>query len=247
MSKDYKKLYEDALKNLKQIKYANRNNNELVDFIEYNYPELKEKESEDERISKDIIWCIKHSGIKDTNAINPHVTTIVKDALDWLEKKAEQKHPNNVISKPVWSEEDNYILKNIYELVQENIINPNKSHYVKECLTWLKSIKQRVQLQSKQELNEEIVDYYVDLGLPSGTKWKSANEDGYYTYDEAVKKFGNSLPSKEQWEELKGNCIWVWKGNGYDVTGPNGKTIYLRAAGCFDGTKAYNVDMYGYY
>ncbi len=43
---------------------------------------------------------------------------------------------------------------------------------------------------------------YVDLGLPSGTKWKSVNEagdeNGFYTYDEAIKAFGNKLPTKKQ-------------------------------------------------
>ena len=43
---DYKKKYEEALENLKRIKTANKDNNELVNFIEYKYPELKESPSE---------------------------------------------------------------------------------------------------------------------------------------------------------------------------------------------------------
>ena len=74
---------------------------------------------------------------------------------------------------------------------------------------------------------------YVDLGLPSGTLWKSANEKGgFYTYNEAVSKFGSNLPSREQWEELKGMCTWTWTGKGYKVTGDNGNFITLPAAGC---------------
>ena len=79
---------------------------------------------------------------------------------------------------------------------------------------------------------------YVDLGLPSGTLWKYLNESesdgsGFYTYDEAVKHFGNNLPTKTQWEELKDCCEWTWRENekGYKVTGPNGKFIMLPAAG----------------
>ena len=30
---------------------------------------------------------------------------------------------------------------------------------------------------------------YVDLGLPSGTLWKDKNENGFFTYDEAVSRF----------------------------------------------------------
>lgn len=92
---------------------------------------------------------------------------------------------------------------------------------------------------------------YVDLGLPSGTLWKNANEGGdnaRYTYDEAVSRFGNKLPTKQQLEELKNKCTWTWTGNGYKVTGPNGESITLPAAGCrysFGGV--YSVGMYGYY
>ena len=75
---------------------------------------------------------------------------------------------------------------------------------------------------------------YVDLGLPSGTLWKNANEGGdnaRYTYNEAVSRFGNKLPTKHQLEELKNKCTWTWTGKGYKVTGPNGNSILLPAAG----------------
>ena len=41
---------------------------------------------------------------------------------------------------------------------------------------------------------------YVDLGLPSGTKWKSFNQRGYYTYSKAQKKYKNKLPTKAQYD-----------------------------------------------
>ena len=72
---------------------------------------------------------------------------------------------------------------------------------------------------------------YVDLGLPSGTYWKETNESGFYDYDDAVSKFGDKLPTKEQLEELKNECEWTWTGSGYKVIGPNGNSIYLPAAG----------------
>ena len=76
---------------------------------------------------------------------------------------------------------------------------------------------------------------YVDLGLPSGTLWKSKNEKGmYYTYDEAVSQFGDNLPSREQFEELKAFCTWEWNGKGYVVKGDNGNSIVLQAAGYRD-------------
>ena len=71
---------------------------------------------------------------------------------------------------------------------------------------------------------------YVDLGLPSGTKWKTTNERGFYTYEEAY-AFGENLPAQWQLEELKDHCDWLWTGNGYKVTGSNGKSIFFPAAG----------------
>lgn len=72
---------------------------------------------------------------------------------------------------------------------------------------------------------------YIDLGLPSGILWAEENEEGYYNLDDAIKKYGDSLPTKEQFEELKDHCKWEWNGSGYDVTGHNGNTIVLPAAG----------------
>ena len=75
---------------------------------------------------------------------------------------------------------------------------------------------------------------YVDLGLPSGTKWKAANEGGYYDYDSAIETFGDQLPTREQFEELISLCTYTWdpdrKGVNF-VSTVNGKSIFLRAAG----------------
>jgi len=90
--------------------------------------------------------------------------------------------------------------------------------------------------------NDDIVESgYVDLGL--SVKWAATNvgadtPEGYgdfYTYDEAVSEFGNCMPTEEQFEELKDKCTWEWitrnEVNGWKVTGPNGKSIFLPAAG----------------
>ena len=95
---------------------------------------------------------------------------------------------------------------------------------------------------------------YVDLGLPSGTKWKAANEtnpndeNNFYTYDEAMAAFGNKLPTKEQFMELRNSCDWTWTGMGYKVVGSNGNSIVLPAAGygnCYGGVG--DVGSYGGY
>ena len=101
---------------------------------------------------------------------------------------------------------------------------------------------------------------YVDLGLRSGTKWKDVNEVNeadaeydYFTYDEAMEKFGDKIPTYEQYGELIDSCQWTWTGDGYNVTGPNGNSIVLPAAGfrfCEDdqyNPGVYEVGTYGQY
>lgn len=82
------------------------------------------------------------------------------------------------------------------------------------------------------------VEGYVNLGLPSGTLWKEQNETNeevagydYWTYDAAMALFGNQLPTKEQYDELRNNCQWTKIEGGYEVKGTNGNTIVFPAAG----------------
>ncbi len=76
---------------------------------------------------------------------------------------------------------------------------------------------------------------FVDLGLPSGTKWKNSIEDGFYTYAEAKQKYGDNLPTKDQWEELIDNCTIRLKPieRGWDMlaVGPNGNTLVIPLQG----------------
>ena len=76
---------------------------------------------------------------------------------------------------------------------------------------------------------------YVDLGLSSGTLWKNFNEGNFYTYNDAISTFGDQLPSDEQFYELIDECTWDWEDNGYNITGPNGNSIVLPAAGGASG------------
>ena len=88
-----------------------------------------------------------------------------------------------------------------------------------------------LQAEEQERLAAEL-KHFVDLGLPSGTLWKDKNEDGgFYTYEQALNKYGSNMPTKEQFEELKDKCNWSWTGDGYRVTGPNGNSIVLPASG----------------
>lgn len=83
----------------------------------------------------------------------------------------------------------------------------------------------------------QVPEGYVDLGLPSGTLWKASNETGHYDYDGAIEAFGKSVPTREQWEELKEHCWWVWNEEDETtaaVVGENGNFILLPAEGFYD-------------
>ena len=82
---------------------------------------------------------------------------------------------------------------------------------------------------------------YVNIGSNiSGTQ-----------YDVAHVKWGGSwrMPTKDEIEELYDECTWEWTTlngvNGKLVTGPNGNSIFLPAAGYRNGTELVNAGEYG--
>ena len=110
---------------------------------------------------------------------------------------------------------------------------------------------------------------FVDLGLPSGTKWQKGNENTgitnsvvYFHYSDAISQFGSSVPTVQQWKELTEKCNWIWTKkcqeaiigkdtimlSGYKVFGPSGDSIMLPATGCCScsGDTCY-LDSYGIY
>lgn len=72
-------------------------------------------------------------------------------------------------------------------------------------------------------------------------------------YDAAAANWGGDwrMPTRTEFEELMKNCTWTWTSqngnNGYQVTGTNGQSIFLPAAGYCNGTNKNEVGVYGYY
>ncbi len=72
-------------------------------------------------------------------------------------------------------------------------------------------------------------------------------------YDVARAQWGDSwrMPTDADFQELIDRCTWTWttyKGvNGYKVTGPNGNSIFLPAAGYRNGTELFDRGSYGIY
>lgn len=86
------------------------------------------------------------------------------------------------------------------------------------------------------------------------TREKSFSDiSGNSQYDAARARWGGSwrLPTKKELGELKSKCTWTWTSqgghNGYKVTGPNGKSIFLPAAGFRFGSSLYYSGENGRY
>ena len=71
--------------------------------------------------------------------------------------------------------------------------------------------------------------------------------------DVAHVKWGSSwrMPTKAEQDELRTNCTWTWTTQngvkGYKVTGTNGNSIFLPAAGNRNGPYLFDSGSYGYY
>ncbi len=71
--------------------------------------------------------------------------------------------------------------------------------------------------------------------------------------DAATANWGSNwcMPTLEQWQELNDKCTWTWTTDhgidGYKVTGTNGKSIFLPAAGCRYGTDLDYAGSRGYF
>ena len=93
--------------------------------------------------------------------------------------------------------------------------------------------------------------YYNDNSVTYGKKFSDIG--GQSQYDAARAKWGGTwrLPTKAELEELKNKCIWKWTTQngvkGYKVTGPNGNSIFLPAAGYRYGSSLDYAGGYGSY
>ncbi len=112
-------------------------------------------------------------------------------------------------------------------------------------------------------LPEEYGDYYAWGEIEtkseytkdnSKTRGKSMSDiSGNSTYDVARAKWGGSwrLPTETEFGELRDKCKWEWTTQngkkGYKVTGPNGNSIFLPAAGFRYWSSLFDAGEYGYY
>ena len=95
---------------------------------------------------------------------------------------------------------------------------------------------------------------FIDLGLPSGNLWATENEVAengqplYATFDEAVKQYGENLPTREDWQELLDNVPHLWDKNrmGMLFVARNGAELFLPDMG-YRTTDGFNMQYYSNY
>ena len=103
--------------------------------------------------------------------------------------------------------------------------------------------------------------YYKDNCPTYGLTKSELQSQGYIDsegnltsqYDAARANYGGNwrMPTYDELEELKTQCTWEWINEnyfkGYKVTGPNGNSIFLPAAGYRYGSSLYHAGSYGHY
>ena len=108
---------------------------------------------------------------------------------------------------------------------------------------------------------ETKTEYTQDNSLTYGLTKSELQLQGYIdgsgnltpSHDAATANWGGSwrMPTKEEQQELIDNCTWTWTTQngvkGCKVTGPNGNSIFLPAAGLRRGSSLYDDGNNGYY
>lgn len=152
---------------------------------------LELKESEDERIRKEII-----------QSIQDNMCVIHKDkCIAWLEKQGEQNH--------AWSEEDELMIKDAIHWINEfqksnRCKDENDMQNSVTCENWLKSLQDRVQLQPKQEWSEE--DERIYQSIVDDTVQENQLDSNQLAWIKSLKD--RVLPqSKQEWNEVSDSMI----------------------------------------
>ena len=113
------------------------------------------------------------------------------------------------------------------------------------------------EISPKEEYSTQTYQYWTDYN--GNGSWDSGefsylgDISGNPQYDAATANWGGAwrMPTRSEIGELIENCTWEWTSlngvNGYKVTGPNGNSIFLPAAGFRYGTSSGYVGSYGGY
>ena len=142
------KRYDDAIERAKEIN--NEQRAQPFNVMTKVFPELKE--SEDERIRKELIKETKGCEVRLFEAVTND------EFVSWLEKQGEKES--------AWSEEDEEILRTI---ISDGI---RGAKFYMLQINWLKSLKERYTWKPSDEqihAFEQVCDWYNDNFAPSET------------------------------------------------------------------------------
>lgn len=110
------------------------------------------------------------------------------------------------------------------------------------------------ELKPKQEYTDQTYEHYRSSFLGINRKMVFLGEiSGNTQYDTARVKWGGKwrIPTEAELQELCDKCTWTWMSQngveGYKVTGPNGNSIFLPAAGYRGGSSLYYAGSDGSY
>ena len=112
-----------------------------------------------------------------------------------------------------------------------------KDNYIWDNYQWVEIVENHILYFTKYNTEDNI-------GIVDGKTELDPEDDAAYV------NWGPEwrMPSREQIDELQENCTWAWTKmngvNGQLITGPNGNTIFLPAAG---ESLVYNQETNGYY
>lgn len=104
--------------------------------------------------------------------------------------------------------------------------------------------------ESKECYNEDTAIHYDKY---KGIHKYLGDEISGTEYDAATAELGDDwrMPTLDEYHELHKNCTWEWttrnQVNGYNVTGPNGNSIFLPAAGAGQNSSISYYNEHGYY
>ena len=191
------KRYESALERCRKLYNEAKANEYTSDMEDYEtiFPELKE--SEDERIRKEILsFCQNRAD----NYPNDPKYANIGNWISWLEKQAqkpaiEMKTPeeslgidsdtyNKIVDdcllgeqKPAWSEEDETVLDNLIYALSNDRIGNSRDEYV----NWLKSLKPK-NTWKPSDVQMELLKEACDK------RWEPDGLDPLYRLYQALKK-----------------------------------------------------------
>ena len=229
------KAYDEALERAKTL-YENANGMILKKWVEQVFPELKE--SEDEKVSKELIDAVQ--GLWDNDALPIPLSVKRKDEwLAWLEKQGEpsdeemktllrteyEKGRADVIAEMQkdWSEEDEIYYKRVQLSIEwARAHNRISEGSCDEQLNWLKSLKGRVQPQPKQEWSEEDKNFLYDT-LSNLTELKDRYGEGYgnvgrcIDWLKSLRPQNRWRPSDEQIKVCKEVYADILSAKGFDL------------------------------